>query len=116
MRNNPHPRTGHLWLYGDAYADVGDAYGDAGDYEKAVKIFEQVINRDRDFILGHLRLISCYVALGRYKEAQTAVKEVLRINPEFSLKKHEKWWITFYAYEELYKPYIENLRKSGLAD
>ena len=55
-----------------------------------------------------------YSSLNRTEEAQKAVKEVLRIDPNFSLKYYA---MTIpYKHQENTDKFVEGLRKAGLPD
>ena len=73
--------------------------------KKAVKI-------NSDFLLAHLFLAACYSSTGRTAEANVAAKEVLRIDPKFSIEFYTK----AFTYKE--KADIEReitaLQKAGL--
>jgi hypothetical protein len=43
-----------------------------------------------DFLPSHIHLAACYSSLGRDPEATAATKEVLRIDPEFSVESYAK--------------------------
>jgi tetratricopeptide (TPR) repeat protein len=70
-------------LYG-----VVTAYALAGRLEEAAALSRRQLQRFPNFLMSHLRLAEIYSQLGRETEAQAAAAEVLRINPQFSLKIH----------------------------
>jgi len=72
-------------LMGDLYAfPLGIAYAVLGQYDQAIPPLRKYLSYAKN-IPAHLMLISCYVELGRDKEAQAEVAEVLRSSPHFSL-------------------------------
>lgn len=65
-----------------------------------------------DFLPAHIRLAACYSSLGRDLGATAATKEVLRINPKFSIESYAK---TFpYKDNADVEREIAALRKAGL--
>ena len=42
------------------------------------------------FLSGYVYLAACYGAMGRDEEAAATVKEVLRLNPKFTIESHAK--------------------------
>ena len=81
----------------------------ARQYEEAIEAFKKSIKRQPNNIFAHVGLTGTYSYMGREKEAHEAALEVLKIDPEFSLKNLGK---TFPA--KNIKRYIEALRKAGL--
>lgn len=61
---------------------------------------------------AHLCLTSAYSAAGREEEARAAAKEILRIDPKFSVESFSK--ILTYKKQEDKELYIGGLRKAGL--
>jgi len=62
------------------------AQREAGRYEEAVETLKRAVARDPDDIIAQVSLATCYGIMGREKEAHRAAKEVLRLNPKFSIK------------------------------
>jgi len=60
------------------------AQREAGRYEEAIETLKRAVARDPDDIIAQVSLATCYGIMGREEEAQTAAKEVLRLNPKFS--------------------------------
>ena len=58
----------------------------AGRYQDSVTAFEKSISMDSDFYLGYYSLACVYALLNRDEDARKAAENVLRLNPEFSLK------------------------------
>jgi len=65
-------------------------------------------------ILLYLTLAASYSSLNRTEEAHKAVKEVLRIDPNFSLEYYAL--AVPYKHQETTDKYVEALRKAGLPD
>jgi len=73
---------------------LGSALQMTGRFEEAVSAYKKGIQRAPDYIIAHIGLGTTYSLMGREKEARAEVKEVLRINPMFSLdqlKKMNPW-------------------------
>ena len=105
IRLDPFPRINYLnWL--------GRAYFMTGQYDEAILASKKALDRNPNYLPAHAFLAASYSSLGREAEATAAVKEVLRVNPKFSLE--------FYAKTLPYKNkadierYIAALRKAGL--
>jgi adenylate cyclase len=62
------------------------AQREAGRYEEAIETLKRAVARDPDDIIAQVSLATCYGIMGREEEAHTAAKEVLRLNPKFSIK------------------------------
>lgn len=83
-----------------------------GEYGDALKVLKTGIRRESNNFHIHLNLAATYTRLGRDKEARMETEEILRVNPVFSLKQHEKslpW-----KNQAAVKDYIDALRKAGL--
>ncbi len=78
MRLNPYfPAWQLAWL--------GHAYFMTGQYDRAIETLKRGIRRDATYIAFHLFLAASYAASGREAEAKAAAKEVLKLNPNFTL-------------------------------
>ena len=91
---------------------LGHAYRAAGQYDKAIEAYKKTIKREPNSIFVHMGLAATYSLMGREKEAHKAGLEVLKIDPEFSLKKFAK--VAPSKNQDKLKRYIEALRKAGL--
>jgi adenylate cyclase len=91
---------------------LGEAYRVNSEYEKAVAIFKKTIKSEPDYWLSHLSLSACYGLQGREEEARAAAAEVLRIDPNFSIK---KVMIPFRDKSDKTRTF-EALRKAGLPE
>ncbi|MGD2188185.1 MAG: adenylate/guanylate cyclase domain-containing protein [Desulfobacterales bacterium] len=91
---------------------TGVAYRVNGEYEKAIAFFKRATERNPDYWVSHFGLTACYGLLGRDEEARAAAAEVLRIRPNFSIKKV----YTPYRDETDKKRTIAVLRKAGLPE
>jgi adenylate cyclase len=65
---------------------LAEALVEAGRYEEAIEPLKRAIAQNPNDIIAQKILAACYSFLGREQDAQTAAKEVLRINPKFSIK------------------------------
>ena len=68
------------------YILLAMAYRVNGEYEKAIEVSLKGIHDNPDQLSSHLTLAASYISLNRTKKTYEAVKEVLRINPNFSLE------------------------------
>jgi len=105
IRLNPFPQSIYL-------LNLGNAYSAAQQYEEAIEAFKKSIKREPNNIFAYVSLTETYSLMGREKEAHEAALAVLKIDPEFSLKKFAKA-APLKNQNEL-KRYIEALRKAGL--
>jgi adenylate cyclase len=77
---------GHFSLYRSlAWARIC-----TGSYKAAIAACKEAINRQSNDIFTHLALAIAYNLSGREEEAHAEVKEVLKIDPEFTVGKYEK--------------------------
>jgi len=83
IRLNPFP--GIWW-----YFCLGHAYFMTGQYDESIVIWKRILNKFPDNIQSYIFLAASYSALGRGAEAADAAKEVLRINPKFSVESSAK--------------------------
>ena len=102
---NPFPPSIYL-------VNLGNAYRATGQYDKAIEAFKKGIKREPNNIFAHIGLAGTYSLMGREKEAHEAALEVLKIDPEFSLKNFAK--TVPIKNQDRLKRYIEALRKAGL--
>jgi adenylate cyclase len=83
IRLNPFPHIGYYWILGRAYFMMGQ-------YDEAILTLKKALQMDPDYLPAHVFLAACYSSLSRDAEATAAAKEVLRINPKFSIESHAK--------------------------
>ncbi len=57
-------------------------------FDKAVMTYRQAIMRLPDYIMPRIGLAACYAEMGRLAEARAQAQEVLRIDPDFSIRRH----------------------------
>jgi len=105
LRLNPFPNDWQLWF-------LGAAYSMAGRDEEALAYYKEAQERNPDNIWSYSAQASIYGNLGRVEEARVAAKELLRLNPKFSLERYEK--APWYKNRVKWKLHIDGLRKAGL--
>jgi len=94
------------------FDSLGRAYFLAKRYEKAIARYKTAVKLNPDFRDTHVGLAATYAVLGREKEARTEVTEILRIEPNFSIKKYAR----FMFFQIGLESEIEGLRKAGLPE
>jgi adenylate cyclase len=97
-----------------SYIYLGRTYRIMGQYEEAISVFKKVTREEPDRLNPRLELIACYTALGRSREANAEVAEVLRIKPNFSIEEFSK--MMPYRDPVNKAHYLDLLRKGGLPD
>ena len=105
IRLNPVPPSYYFVILGFAYLG-------AGQYEEAIEAYNKGIKKQSKSIVAHMLLAGTYSLMGRGKDAHEAALEVLKIDPEFSLRKVTK--ASPMKNQDELKRYIEALRKAGL--
>ncbi len=91
--------------------NLADAYFMAGRYEEALAYFKKVEEKNPDNLFAYLTPAAIYGHLGREEEARAAAKELLKLDPKFSVKNWEKWPC---KNREKWNQWIDGLRKAGL--
>jgi adenylate cyclase len=107
LRLNPIPLSHY-------YSDISVAYRVSERYEKAIKYAKKGLCGNLDQLTPYLTLAACYSSLNRTEEAYKAAKEVLRIDPNFSLEYHSA--ILPYKNKTNVDKLINALRKAGLPE
>ena len=104
MRLNPyHPSSWLSFLAGGYY--FTQRYSEAVD---------STVRKGTLNIVDHRTLAASYAQLGRLDKARLHVKEVLKIDPQFTLSKYRAYLQRFYKNESDIEHYIDGLRKAGL--
>ena len=85
-----------------------------GQYDESIAVWHKAIQVSPNFIFAHRYLAACYASLDRMEEAQSEVKEVLRIDPEFSIESHAKRLL--YKNKADIERELNALRKAGLPE
>ena len=96
------------------YSFLAMAYRNNGNYEKAIELSKKGLIGNPDQLPAYLTLAASYIYLNRTEEAHKAVKEVLRIYPNFSLKYQARTMP--YKRQETGDNFIDALRKAGLPE
>jgi TolB-like protein/class 3 adenylate cyclase/Tfp pilus assembly protein PilF len=105
IRLDPFPSMNTLIGYANCLRMIGR-------YEESVATFKKLIQWRPDNLLGHIGLTGTYSMMGRDADAQAQAKEVLRINPNFSMEGFSKR--TAYKNLDDWNRYMDALRKAGL--
>jgi adenylate cyclase len=72
------------------FSTLGRAYFMTGQYDESVVTFKRALKVSPNFLESHVYLAACYSSMGRDVEATTAVKEVLGIDPKFTIESYTK--------------------------
>jgi tetratricopeptide (TPR) repeat protein len=83
-----------------------------GQFDEAILTFKKTLDRNPNYLPAHAFHAASYSSLGRETETAAAAKEVLRINPKFSLGSYAK--TLPYKNKADIERYITALRKAGL--
>jgi adenylate cyclase len=105
IRLNPFAPSAYLFNLGTCYLLLGQ-YGEAIAECKAASI------REPDNLFAQVLLTAAYALSGRDEEARATASEVLRIDPEFSLKNYSK--TLMYKNRADGDRLVDGLRKAGL--
>jgi adenylate cyclase len=81
LRLNPKPPSSDIHLFAIALRD-------SGHYEEAIAQAIKAIKKEPDNLVANIIRTSSLSMAGRDEEARTAAKEILRINPTFSVKRY----------------------------
>jgi len=107
VRLNPLPEGWYFRFLGYTYFGVGR-------YEEAIAAYKEALNRAPNDILAHVALTAAYSWANRLEEARAQATEVLKINPEFSVKQREK--TLPYKNQADLQRWLDGLRKAGLPE
>jgi adenylate cyclase len=105
LRINPKPPN----LY---YRHFAAALRDSGRYDEAIDLMKKAIEQVPDDVLAYVVLASSCEMADREEEARVAAKEILRINPGFSLERLAK--TSAHKDRAVVERFIEALRRAGL--
>ncbi len=83
LRLNPKPQNVYLRHYAAALRNLGR-------YEDAIAQAKKAIEKETNDLIAWIFLTSSYNLAGREKDARAAAKEILRINPQFSVASIKK--------------------------
>ena len=76
MKSEPFPPP---WFY----TELGSAYRCLGRLDEAIETLLVAVTR-APYIINHINLALAFAEAGKFEEAQTHAKEVIRIGPHFS--------------------------------
>jgi len=107
LRLNPIPTSMHIRLFAIALRD-------SGQYEEAIAQAKRATEQGPNDLVAWVVLTSSYSLAGREEEARSAAKEILRINPKFSVARYQK--VTPQKDRASVKRYCDALRKAGVPD
>jgi adenylate cyclase len=105
LRINPKPPN-------SCYRHFGVALRDSGQYDEAIEVSKKATERKPNDIIAYVVLASSYGLAGREEEAKAAAKEILRINPRYSVDRLEK--VSPHKDRAVAKRFCDALRKAGL--
>ena len=94
------------------YHWLGRAYFMTGQYDEAIATFKKALHANPNYLPAHAFIAACYSSSNRQAEAESAVKEVLRINPKFTIESYAK--TLPYRNKADIERYVAALRKAGL--
>ena len=83
LRINPTAPSGY-------FNTMAIAYRMLEKYDQAIEYLEAGIQRSPDELFSHLNLSACYILAGREQDAYAEAKEVLRLNPNFTVDQFDK--------------------------
>jgi len=94
------------------WQNFGHSYRQTGQYDAAIEAYKKALVINPDHFNAWTGITATYALAGKEQEAQEAAKEILRIQPEFSLKKYKKS-VMLKDKAEISR-YIGALREAGL--
>ena len=107
IRLNPSGPSRYFLTYGHALRATGR-------FKEAVSAYKKALKREPNNFFAHLNLASTYSMMGLEKEAGAEAKEVLRLNPKFSLDYLTK--VSGFKDQSERDEIIDALRKAGLPE
>jgi adenylate cyclase len=107
LRLNPKPPSFYLHF-------LGIALRDSGQYKDAIIQSRKAIEKEPDNLIANVVLTSSLSLAGHDEEARTAAKDILRINPKFSVAQWQKR--SPHKNRAVAKRYCDGLRKAGLPE
>ncbi len=95
-------------------AQLGSAYRNSGQMELAVATLKNTVKRFPKFVTGHVGLATCYGLMGMEEEAKSTVKEILRLDPSYSISRFST--PNFFRNKETMEKWAQPLREAGLPE
>jgi len=105
IRLDPFAQSNYLF-------NLGLAYLFAGKYEEAIQWCKKATDREPNNLGAHLALAGAYGWSGYEEEARITAKEILRIDPNFSVEAFSRTLI--YKNQADKERFVASLRKAGL--
>jgi adenylate cyclase len=96
------------------YFILGRAYFMMEQYDESIATWKKVLKVSPNYLSAHRFLAACYISIGRDAEATAAAKEVLRINPKFTIESYAKR--LRYKDKADVQREVDALRKAGLPE
>jgi adenylate cyclase len=94
---------------------LGFAHYMLKQYAKALPLLRECVSRSPNFRSGYVGLAATYAQLGQHEKARTAVAEVMRMEPTFTISGIVRPTVVFKDPEDD-RHYFDGLRKAGLPD
>ena len=93
---------------------LGHAYRLAGMFDLAIETYTEIISTDTDSLDGQIALAEIFGETNQPDQAAVSAKEVLRLNPDFTIKKY----VDDLAYSDPAENlrFADGLRKAGLPE
>jgi tetratricopeptide (TPR) repeat protein len=107
LRLNPKPPNTYIRFFGIAFRD-------SGQYEKAIVQAKKAVEQEPNDLVANVVLTSSLSLAGHEEEAREAAKEILRLNPKFSVARWQKR--SPHKDRAVAKRYCDALRKAGLPE
>ena len=85
-----------------------------GQYEKAIGLLKRRLARNPGTDVSRALLAASYGHLGRLDEARVEWREMLRVNPDYSLEYRRK--VLPYKNPEDFERIVDGLRKAGIVE
>ena len=92
----------------------GVSYRLLGQYEKAIEMYKRAIERQPNYWIAYSGLAVAYSLSGEENNAKKAVKELLKLFPDFSIEYVKK--TSPYKKQDQLDRVIEAFRKAGLPE
>ena len=92
--------------------NLASAYRNVEKYEEATQWAERAVQQNPDNVLSRIVLCSVYSESGRMDEARAQAKEIMRLNPNFSLERLAR--TNPQKNQVLKQRYTDALRRAGL--
>ena len=94
------------------YLNLGNAYRTAGRCEEAIEEYKKALHLTPQNIHVFEGLSICYGLLGRAEESRAAAAEILKLNPNYSIKSSPNPYVN----KELVERWNNILRKAGIPE